>query len=128
MDRRFKSITLVSVFATAVSGCATMHDLDKRSSCIQSDVTSVLGGLIYIKDDEFNQNCAREQAARQMLKSDDIGLNAVGARVLSNEHNEIGSATDQVREKLKNAPMECTFTEVAGEGSSRKATMVCKPL
>jgi hypothetical protein len=128
MKNQFKKLSIISVFAAAVSGCATMQDVDRRSSCIESDVTSLLGGFIFIKKDEFNERCAKEQAAREMLESNDVGLKAVGARVLSSEHGTIGAAADEVREKIKNAPMECTFTEVTGLQNKRTATMVCKPL
>lgn len=118
---------LAAVFSLLAAGCASLHDLDKRSSCIESNGVQFLGGLFSTRSDKFNVDCAKEQAARRMLETNDPGMQAVGASVLGERHENLDEATRATIQRIKPQDLECTVTEVEETGAGKQAKMVCKP-
>lgn len=57
------------------------------------------------------RECRLEESARTMLKSDDIGLKAAGARTLIGLHPEIADNSAEIRGALVPKSIECILGE-----------------
>ncbi len=120
------TIKLMKLFAIASAfmifpACASLPNMNK-DTCMDEEQTTVFFGLYRSGERSYNEGCAINNTAKQMMKSDDIGVKAVGHSVFEQNNNQVQDVSSKVRELLykEATPLKCKVQSVSTSNNGKK--------
>ncbi len=109
-----KSAFLPAVLALGGSGCATLPS-EPEDSCVEGITTTFLFGLVGSNQRHYNEDCALHRHAMEMIRSDDMGVRAVGHALIEGKNDQTRDVGDIVRDVMvreSTGPMQCEVEKV----------------
>ena len=128
LTRIFSAVAGVAL----LTGCATTPFLNK-DSCMEEEKTSVLFGLFSSGKRQYNQSCALDKSAGQLVGSGDLGMKAVGQAILERQHESVKDTTEVVRDVIRKettSEINCKIQSVENGAEGKRVIRLgnCTPV